>query len=88
MSGTLPPEWEALTDLEALTLRYNSLVGPIPTTYGNMKNLRDLWINHNFMQGEVPSELGKLKGTLRKLLLEGNGKPFVVFAVRLTPTMP
>ena len=74
MSGSLPTDWgTALTDLEALVLSGNDLIGPIPSEYGSMKSLRDLWLNRNFLQGEVPSELGKLSDTLIDLYLQSNG---------------
>jgi len=47
LSGWIPPDLGALTDLEVLELSRNSLTGPIPSELGTLSNLWKLQLTLN-----------------------------------------
>ncbi len=71
LSGRIPPELGAISELKELVLRFNSLTGEIPPELGNLRRLELLSLNHNNLVGDVPHDLGNLS-ELIYLLLGGN----------------
>ena len=47
LSGTIPPQLQALTELLVLDLNYNKLSGPLPAALWNLVSLRQLDLDHN-----------------------------------------
>jgi len=70
-SGTIPPEFGDLLNLEYVSLSGNFLTGPLPTEIGRLAKLTtlDLWANQ--LTGPIPAELGNLVN-LEVLRLGGN----------------
>lgn len=60
-----------LTQLRTLSLRLNSLSGPLPSDLGRCINLRNLYLQGNRFSGEIPSFLFGLHDMVR-LNLAGN----------------
>ena len=60
-----------LTELERLTLSWESLTGPIPPELGQLTQLRELDLSENELTGPIPPELGQLT-QLRSLDLYHN----------------
>ena len=60
LSGEIPPELGALTNLQWLNLGANELSGEIPPELGGLTNLRELSLVSNELSGEIPPELGDL----------------------------
>jgi len=60
VSGTLPTELGALTELTSLRLDANDFSGTIPTEIGNLRKLEVLDLYNNPLQGDMPSELARL----------------------------
>lgn len=59
-SGTIPPEYAKLTNMEFLYLGHQELEGKIPEfMFQNWTGLRELGVSHNNFYGPVPKELGK-----------------------------
>lgn len=50
-SGTLPPSWGALTNLQHCNLDSNRLNGPLPGTWSGMAGLKRLFLNNNSLSG-------------------------------------
>ena len=71
LSGTIPPELAALTNLQELDLHSNQLTGPIPHQLGALTNLHGLWLYGNRLVGPIPSQLGALT-ELEELSLRDN----------------
>ena len=71
LSGTIPPELAALTNLQELDLHSNQLTGPIPHQLGALTNLQGLWLYGNRLVGPIPSQLGALT-ELKELSLRDN----------------
>ena len=60
-TGTIPPSWSLLTELELLNLNSNQLNGPIPLSLGNnMQYLIALNVSDNSLQGSFPSSFSSL----------------------------
>ena len=78
LTGVIPPELAALTELYALKLGSNELVGPVPPELGKLTNLVELHLENNKLAGSLPAELSALVN-LRELGLGGN---------RLTGSVP
>ncbi|MDE2721627.1 Ig-like domain-containing protein, partial [Candidatus Palauibacter polyketidifaciens] len=78
LTGTIPPELGALTELKALFLSTNNLTGPIPPELGALAKLDTLSLWNNQLEGSIPRELGNL-GSLVTLWLGTN---------RLTGSIP
>ena len=60
LTGSIPPEIENLSELEALDLSENSLTGSIPPELGNLSKLLGLDLSANSLTGSIPPELGNL----------------------------
>ena len=71
LSGTLPPELGALSNLRSVRLYSNDLTGEIPTWLGGLSNLQSLDLSSTGLYGQIPAELGGLS-SLRTLSLFGN----------------
>ncbi|EOA30129.1 hypothetical protein CARUB_v10013240mg [Capsella rubella] len=54
-----------LTELQTLSLRFNSLSGPIPPDFSNLVLLRYLYLQGNAFSGEIPSFLFTLPNVIR-----------------------
>lgn len=64
--GSLPPGGIGnLTQLQTLSLRFNSLSGPIPSDFSGLVLLRYLYLQGNAFSGEVPSYLFALPNLIR-----------------------
>ncbi|XP_058111840.1 receptor-like protein 7 [Magnolia sinica] len=72
LSGPLPSFLVNLCKLEYLDLSFNSLSGPIPSSYGNkLLNLKVIILGSNLLNGTIPSSLFSLP-SLRMLDLKRN----------------
>ena len=78
LTGTIPPELSALTELRHLDLSHNQLTGPIPAELGKLSSLEVLFLGTNGLTGPIPSELAALNN-LQLLDLSDN---------RLTGSVP
>ncbi|CAH8309831.1 unnamed protein product [Eruca vesicaria subsp. sativa] len=54
-----------LTQLQTLSLRFNSLSGPIPSDFSNLVRLRYLYLQGNAFSGEIPAFLFALPNVIR-----------------------
>ena len=72
LSGSLPPEFEYLTQLESLRLVSNNLTWPIPPELRNLTRLKNLDLRYNDFSGRIPPELGSTLHQLKTLSLSGN----------------
>ncbi|KAL0744605.1 hypothetical protein Bca4012_086118 [Brassica carinata] len=54
-----------LTELQTLSLRFNSLSGPIPPDFSNLVRLRYLYLQGNGFSGEIPEFLFTLPSIIR-----------------------
>ena len=57
LSGTIPPELAALTNLQELDLHSNQLTGPIPSQLGTLTNLQGVFLAGNALTGCLPEGL-------------------------------
>ncbi len=71
LSGSIPVEFETLTNLILLSLADNQLSGSIPAELGNLTDLKYLYLHNNQLSGSIPAELGNLTD-LRYLYLANN----------------
>ena len=71
LSGVIPADIGALTELDILRFWGNDLTGPIPTEIGQLTNLTQLDLSRNRLDGSIPPELGDLT-QLWLLYLFGN----------------
>ena len=60
LSGSIPAEFGALSNLTWLYLGVNQLSGPIPPELGGLYNLKRLYLDQNQLSGTIPPELGGL----------------------------
>ncbi|KAL5699064.1 hypothetical protein ACHQM5_030016 [Ranunculus cassubicifolius] len=60
LTGEIPQEIGALTELHALNLSNNQLSGSIPRKLSELKNIESMDLSHNKLTGEIPSEFGAL----------------------------
>lgn len=61
LSGSIPIEIGALTNLEVLSLHDNSgFTGSIPNSIGKLKQLKELNLFYNDLVGNIPPEIGNL----------------------------
>ncbi|KAI5648089.1 hypothetical protein M9H77_34094 [Catharanthus roseus] len=73
LAGVLPPNTLGnLTNLQTLSLRYNSLSGPFPSDISRLTNLRNLYLQHNLFSGPIPDSLFSLTSLVRLNLAENN----------------
>ncbi|MBC8181795.1 T9SS type A sorting domain-containing protein [candidate division KSB1 bacterium] len=71
LSGSIPPEFGNLTQLEHILFYRNKLTGMIPVQIGNLTELRSLYLEENLLTGNIPLELGNLI-ELKELYLHNN----------------
>jgi hypothetical protein len=75
LTGSIPPELSLLTDLEAILLNKNSVMGTIPSVMCSLAQLTHLDLEDNLLDGTVPPELSRLTSLERfvagKNLLNG-----------------
>ncbi|KAJ4848136.1 putative receptor kinase [Turnera subulata] len=72
LTGTLPSGiFSNLTEIRTLSLRLNSLTGPLPSDLADCKTLRNLYLQGNRFSGEIPAFLFQL-GDLVRLNLASN----------------
>jgi len=71
LSGTIPNEIGHLSQLEALSLRRNNIVGQIPAELYNHKILKELLLSNNKLLGTLSSNLEQMDN-LQKIYLDGN----------------
>ncbi|KAG5107764.1 hypothetical protein AAZX31_16G060300 [Glycine max] len=64
LSGSIPPQIDALSNLNTLDLSTNKLFGSIPNTIGNLSKLQYLNLSANGLSGPIPNEVGNLKSLL------------------------
>ncbi|XP_057548346.1 polygalacturonase inhibitor 1-like [Amaranthus tricolor] len=60
LTGPIPPFIGKLTNLQYLSLNWDSLSGPIPNFLSQLTNLATLSLNNNHFTGTIPSFLGHL----------------------------
>ncbi|KAK3287548.1 hypothetical protein CYMTET_4940 [Cymbomonas tetramitiformis] len=60
LTGTVPTQMGALTQLQYLALGYNSLMGTVPTQMGALTQLYELDLHRNSLTGTVPTQMGAL----------------------------
>ena len=60
LSGPIPPELSALSNLQRLSLEGNQLSGPIPPELSALSNLKLLSLEANQLSGPIPAELSAL----------------------------
>ena len=71
LAGRLAPQLGELTELEEMSIEFNSLGGEIPSELGNLVSLEILSLSENQLSGEIPPELGGLTN-MRDLSLNDN----------------
>ncbi len=71
LSGTIPAQLGALSQLVRLWLRDNRLTGTIPAQLGNLASLEQLILYANQLTGPIPTQLGNL-AALQELWLNNN----------------
>ncbi|KHM99294.1 Putative LRR receptor-like serine/threonine-protein kinase [Glycine soja] len=64
LSGSIPPQIDALSNLNTLDLSTNKLSGSIPNTIGNLSKLQYLNLSANGLSGSIPNEVGNLNSLL------------------------
>ena len=67
LTGPIPAELGALTNLESLLLVDNQLTGPIPAELGDLAKLRSLVLFGNQLTGPIPARLGDLTESATEL---------------------
>lgn len=101
LTGTLPSEIAALSQLKKLKLNSNTITGTFPPEYGTMRALTEIDLSFNFLTGPIPSELGTLSlltsfvlqtnnftGTIPTLNLMSNLKILLLGENSLTGSIP
>jgi LRR receptor-like serine/threonine-protein kinase FLS2 len=71
IKGIIPIDIGNLSNLIALFLKTNELVGPIPTIVGRLHKLQVLALSNNRLEGPIPYELCHLE-SLYKIFFDGN----------------
>ncbi|XP_075493134.1 putative inactive receptor kinase RLK902 [Primulina tabacum] len=74
LSGVIPPNTiSSLTNLNTVSLRYNSLSGNLPPElFSSLTSLRNLYLQHNSFDGEIPDSLFSLTSLVRVNLADNN----------------
>ncbi|XP_073141328.1 probable inactive receptor kinase At5g16590 [Henckelia pumila] len=74
LSGVIPPNTISnLTNLNTLSLRYNSMSGNLPPElFSSLTLLRNLYLQHNSFDGEIPDSLFSLSSLVRVNLADNN----------------
>ncbi|XP_073284557.1 probable inactive receptor kinase At1g48480 [Primulina huaijiensis] len=82
LSGVIPPNTiSILTNLNTLSLRYNSMSGNLPPDFfSSLTSLRNLYLQHNSFDGEIPDSLFSLTSLVRVNLADNN------FSGRISPS--
>ncbi|GAV71455.1 LOW QUALITY PROTEIN: hypothetical protein CFOL_v3_14949, partial [Cephalotus follicularis] len=60
LCGRIPDSLAFLSNLTLVTLRENSLTGPLPIELSKLENVQE-HLSHNSLQGQLPDTLGELK---------------------------
>lgn len=60
ISGSIPPQIGAATNLASVSISGCKLTGKIPSEMGSLLNLRRLWLYENQLTGQIPLSLEKL----------------------------
>ncbi|KAL4559904.1 hypothetical protein LXL04_032050 [Taraxacum kok-saghyz] len=60
LTGEIPQELGLMTQIHALNLSHNQVIGAIPVNFSNLANIESLDLSSNGLTGKVPSELVKL----------------------------
>ncbi|KPA74583.1 putative GP46-like surface antigen [Leptomonas pyrrhocoris] len=71
LSGTLPPSWGRLTQMQDIKLENNALTGPLPVEWSGMTSLKFLWLDNNGLTGDLPVSWGTLS-TVQVLSVRAN----------------
>lgn len=72
LSGPLPVAIGNLTELQSLSLRFNSLTGQVPSDFTKLTNLRNLYLQGNRFSGPIPEFLFSLQNLIRLNLAKNN----------------
>lgn len=56
-TGSLPPSWSNIRNLQLLNLSQNSLTGQLPKEVGNFRNIKGLFLFKNQFSGTLPPQL-------------------------------
>jgi len=72
LSGNIPSELFALTELNVLNLHNNNLSGTIPTEIGNARSISTINFSNNQLGGPIPSEIGNLFGIRSSINFSSN----------------
>ncbi|KAK2367668.1 putative inactive receptor kinase [Trifolium repens] len=73
LSGKLPAGvFSDLPNLHTLSLRFNSLSGPLPSDISACTSLKNLYLQQNLLSGEIPATLFQLTGLVRLNLGSNN----------------
>ncbi|KPA74585.1 hypothetical protein ABB37_09219 [Leptomonas pyrrhocoris] len=71
LSGTLPPSWGRLTQMQRISLSGNALTGQLPVEWSGMASLKILWLGNNKLSGTLPAVWSSLS-KLMQLKLNNN----------------
>jgi len=71
LTGTLPSELSALSNLEEINLGQNKLNGTIPSSFSDFSLLKELRLSSNLFHGSIPSKIFNLNNLI-VLRLENN----------------
>ena len=71
LTGTLPPSWSSLSQLQLLDVSGHRLNGTLPNSWQSFPELRDLKLSNNNLTGTLPPYWGHLT-QLQTMDLSGN----------------
>ncbi|KAL5079466.1 hypothetical protein RYX36_007887 [Vicia faba] len=73
LTGKIPAGvFSDLRNLHTLSLRFNSLSGPLPSDLSALTSLRNLYLQQNLLSGELPATFFHLTGLVRLNLASNN----------------